>query len=394
MNDHDRDALPPEQIVAVLGAGQLGRMLALAGVPLGFSFRFLDPEAHPPAGAVGEHIRAAYDDTDALTALIDGALAVSFEFENVPASVLNFIADRLRARSALPPAPPAKALAVTQDRLEEKRLFRTLNIPTPRFMPVDSRADLDRAGADLGFPLVIKTRRGGYDGKGQFVLREPSQTDACWSELGAACESDRGGLIAESLVPFIRELSLVAARSRDGSTACYPLIENHHSGGILRKSIAPAPGVSPDLQLRAETHARNLLDALDYVGVLTLELFEVRDSGEEWLIANELAPRVHNSAHWTIEAAATSQFENHIRAITGLPLGPTAMKPAVERAFMFNLIGHAPTAGEILSAVPSAHPHLYAKAPRPGRKLGHITILNPTDGDLRTLESLSGGATG
>jgi len=200
-------------------------------------------------------------------------------------------------------------------------------------------------------------------------------------------------------VRFVRELSIVAARSRDGSTACYPLIENHHRAGILRKSIAPAPHITADHQRRAETHARNLLDALDYVGVLTLELFEVRDSGEAWLIANELAPRVHNSAHWTIEGCVTSQFENHIRAITGLPLGSTALRPGVQSAVMFNLIGEAPTAAETLAAVPAAHPHLYAKSPRPGRKLGHITILNPTVAELDTLESLAAiktkaGATG
>ncbi len=367
-------------------------MLALAGVPLGFRFRFLDPDAHPPAAAVGEHIRAPFDDTDAIEALIDGADTLTFEFENVPARVVGFISENLRAHEAQPPAPPARALAVAQDRLEEKRLFNELHIPVPGFRAVDTRADLDEAIAELGLPLVVKTRRGGYDGKGQFVLREPAQVQACWNQLSHACESGRGGLIAESFVPFVRELSIVAVRARDGTTACYPLIENHHEGGILRKSIAPAKLVSPDLQSRAETHIRNLLDALDYVGVLTLELFEVRDSGESWIIANEMAPRVHNSAHLTIEASITSQFENHIRAITGLPLGSTDMKPGVDQAVMLNLIGQAPAVRDILAAVPAAHPHLYAKSPRRGRKLGHITLTNPTEADLGTIADLIAAA--
>ncbi|MFG0291864.1 MAG: 5-(carboxyamino)imidazole ribonucleotide synthase [Phycisphaerales bacterium JB050] len=377
-------------IVAVLGAGQLGRMLALAGVPLGLRFRFLDPDPHPPAAAVGEHIRAAFDDTDALEALIDGADTLTFEFENVPARVVGFISDHLRDHGALPPAPPARALAVAQDRLEEKQLFQTLRIPVPGFFAIDSRKDLDGAIAELGLPLVVKTRRGGYDGKGQFVLRNAAHADACWQQLSHACETGKGGLIAEAFVPFTRELSIVAVRARDGSTACYPLIENHHEGGILRQSIAPAPSVSPDLQQRAETHARNLLDELDYVGVLTLELFEVQEGTESRVIANEMAPRVHNSAHLTIEASVTSQFENHIRAITGLPLGPTEMKPGVERAVMLNLIGKSTLAEEILAAVPDAHPHLYAKSPRPGRKLGHITLINPTETDLQALTALIG----
>lgn len=372
----------------MLGAGQLGRMLALAGVPLGFAFRFLDPDGHPPASAVGEHIRGDYDDEIALAALIDGAEAVTFEFENVPAHVVGFIADELAQHGALPPAPPAKALAAAQDRFEEKQLFDKLHIPTPRYRRVDDRADLERAVEQLGLPLVVKTRRGGYDGKGQFVVREAEQIEACWSALSGACEADRGGLIAEAFVSFLRELSIVAVRGRDGSTACYPLIENHHAGGILRRSIAPAPKVSQDLQLRAEIHARNLLDELDYIGVMTLELFEVKDSGEDWLIANELAPRVHNSAHLTIEAARTSQFENHVRAIAGLPIGPTGLKPGVDRAIMVNLVGEAPLASEIFEAAAHAHPHFYAKAARPGRKIGHITLLNPTPAEVASIDAL------
>ncbi|MFU8829781.1 MAG: 5-(carboxyamino)imidazole ribonucleotide synthase [Phycisphaerales bacterium] len=375
----------PNQIIAVLGAGQLGRMLALAGVPLGMRFRFLDPEANPPASAVGEHIRAPFDDTDALAALIDGADAVSFEFENVPARVLGFITDQAIARGAAPPAPPAEALAVAQDRLREKQLFQELDIPTPKFAPIETRAELDQAITHLGFPLVIKTRCGGYDGKGQFLIREASETHKCWNALGLACEDQQGGLIAEAFVTFQRELSIIAVRARDGSTTCYPLVENHHEGGILRCSIAPAPQITTKLQHEAESFVTRLLNRLEYVGTIALELFAVEDSGGTRLLANEFAPRVHNSAHWTIEASNTSQFENHIRAITGLPLGNTSMKTGITRAVMLNLISTAPALATILAAVPGAHPHLYAKAPRAGRKLGHITLLNPTDDELRTL---------
>lgn len=379
-----------ERVVAVLGAGQLGRMLALAGVPLGLRFRFLDPDPHAPAGAVGELIQAQYDDRASLTALIDGAEAITFEFENVPAHVLGFIAEQVADHGAQPPAPPAIALATAQDRLEEKNLFRRLNIPTPRFRSVASREDLEHAIAELGTPLVVKTRRGGYDGKGQFVLREPNQAADCWDMLGDAAASV--GLIAEAFVPFKRELSIIATRDRTGDVRCYPLVENQHAGGILRRSIAPAPHVGPDLQLRAETHIRRLMGALEYVGTVALELFEVKDSGEHWIIANEFAPRVHNSGHWTIEASCTSQFENHIRAIIGLPLGSTRMKPGVERAVMLNLIGDAPSPESVLSTAPDAHPHLYGKASRPGRKLGHITLLNPDDQTVERLEALAHAA--
>lgn len=375
-----------DRVVAILGAGQLGRMLALSGVPLGVRFRFLDPESHAPAGAVGELIQAPYDDRTALAALIDGTEAVTFEFENVPARVLEFIGEQVRDHGGQPPAPPADALATAQDRLEEKTLFRRLNIPTPRFAKVGSREDLEGAISELGTPLVVKTRRGGYDGKGQFVLRDANQAGDCWELLGPAVA--RGGLIAEAFVPFVRELSIIATRARTGDIRCYPLVENRHAGGILQRSVAPAPGIGADLQTRAETHVRRLMEALDYVGTIALELFEVKDSGEGWIIANEFAPRVHNSGHWTIEGSRTSQFENHIRAILGLPLGPTDMKPGVDRAVMLNLVGAAPSSEQILAIAPDAHPHLYGKAPRPGRKVGHITLLDPEEETVTHLESL------
>ena len=370
----------------MLGAGQLGRMLAIAGVPLGMRFRFLDPDPHAPAGAVGELIQAPYDDPTALLALVDGADAVTFEFENVPARVLSLIDKQIEDHGALPPAPPAPALATAQDRLEEKRLFQRLDIPTPAFAPIESRDDLDRAIADHGTPLVIKTRRGGYDGKGQFVLRDAAQIDDCWQALGDAAAGV--GLIAEAFVPFVRELSIIATRSRSGDLRCYPVVQNEHADGILRKSVAPAPGVGPDLQQRAESHVRALMDALGYVGTVALELFEVEEGGDRSIVANEFAPRVHNSGHWTIEGSVTSQFENHVRAIVGLPLGSTAMKPGVRRAVMLNLIGESPGAEQILSEAPEAHPHFYGKAARPGRKIGHVTLLDPADETVGGLESL------
>ena len=316
--------------VAVLGGGQLGRMLALAGIPLGLSFRFLDPSSDAPAGKVGELLVGAYDDAALLDRLADGAAAVTYEFENVPVAAA-------RRVGAL---PGAAALEHGQDRLAEKELFRRLGIPTARF----------GALADTGLPALVKSRRLGYDGKGQRLLRAH----------GPVAE----GELAEELVPFERELSILAVRGRDGEAAFYPVAENVHEGGILRLSRVPAPGAP---QREAEELAARLLDELDYVGVLAVELFEA----DGRLLANEFAPRVHNTGHWTIEGAATSQFENHLRAILGLPLGSTALR---EPCALVNLIGTLPPLPELLS-LPGAHVHLYGKEPRPGRKLGHVTLV-------------------
>jgi 5-(carboxyamino)imidazole ribonucleotide synthase len=340
-------------LIGILGAGQLGRMLALAGYPLGLRFRVLDPTPDSPAGQLAEQIVAPYDDDVALARLADDAALVTYEFENVPVE-----AARALERFA-PVFPPPAALETAQDRLVEKTFFQRLGIATPPFAAVDTRADLDAALARIGLPAVLKTRRLGYDGKGQLVIRSAAEIEPAWQSLGGQA------LILERFVAFTRELSLLAVRGRDGATACYPLVENEHRDGILRRSLAPAPD-SATLQPQAEEDAGRILDALGYVGVLAVELFEVGGA----LLANEIAPRVHNSGHWTIEGAATSQFENHLRAVCGLPLGATAMRG---HAAMLNLIGQTPDPADVLR-VPEAHLHRYGKAPRPGRKLGHITV--------------------
>jgi 5-(carboxyamino)imidazole ribonucleotide synthase len=326
-------------MVGVIGGGQLGRMLALAGIPLGLSFRFLDPAADAPAGEVGELLVGAYDDPDLLDQLADGAEAVTYEFENVP----------VEAARRVGAIPGAAALEVAQDRLAEKQLFRRLGIPTPAF-------------GDVPPPAVVKTRRLGYDGKGQRLERGEYTTTE--------------GELAEELLAFDRELSLLAVRGRDGDTRFYPLVENVHEDGILRSSRAPAADAP---QAEAEEYGTRLLDELDYVGVLALELF---DAGGR-LLANELAPRVHNTGHWTIEGAATSQFENHLRAILGLPLGSTESSPSL----LVNLIGSVPAVEDVLQ-IPGAHLHLYGKEPRPGRKLGHITLVDPTSERVAALGDL------
>jgi 5-(carboxyamino)imidazole ribonucleotide synthase len=341
-------------IVGILGAGQLGRMLALAGYPLGFRFRFLDPAPGSPAGQLAEQIVADYDDQQAIEDFAHGLDVITYEFENVPVAAVRALASRV------PVYPPPQALEVAQDRVVEKNFFRGLDIPTPAFAAVESRDSLANAVAEIGLPAVLKTRRFGYDGKGQFVLREPADVERGWKALGGV------PLILEGFVPFTRELSILAVRSIGGETAFYPLVENQHRNGILHISRAPAPDLSAPLQAQAEAYATRMLQRLSYVGVLAIELFQVGDQ----LLANECAPRVHNSGHWTIEGAETSQFANHLRAITGLPLGSPA---PLGHAAMLNLIGTLPEPAKVLS-VPGAHLHLYGKTSRPGRKLGHVTL--------------------
>jgi 5-(carboxyamino)imidazole ribonucleotide synthase len=341
--------------LGVLGGGQLARMLALAAHPLGIGCTCLDPAPDACAGPVSRLIVGAYDDPFGLDALAAASDAVTFEFESVPASS----ADRLAA--AVPVHPPPAALAVAQDRLHEKSMFRELGIDTPEFRQVDSQADLDA----LELPAVVKTRRLGYDGKGQLVARERTDLGDGFASLGNV------PLIAEQLVPFDRELSVIAVRGTGGDVRTYPVVENHHRDGILRLTLAPAPELTTAAQELAAGYMRLLLERLDYVGVLALELFAVGDR----LLANEIAPRVHNSGHWTIEGARTSQFENHVRAVAGLPLGAC---DAIGRSAMVNLIGVTPPAERVL-AVDGAHLHLYGKAPRPGRKLGHVTLTGRDD---------------
>jgi 5-(carboxyamino)imidazole ribonucleotide synthase len=341
--------------VGVLGGGQLGRMLALAGVPLGFEFRFLEPAPDPPVRGLGEHVRAGYDDAKALERFAEGLEVVTYEFENVPVESARALSEHVPVR------PQPDALECAQDRLREKALFAKLRIPAASFERVDGREDLAAAFERLGAPAVAKTRRLGYDGHGQFVLHRDADVPRAERELRAAPS------ILEKLVPFDRELSILAVGGRNGAHAFYPLVENTHRDGILRRSLAPAPNVSDRLQAEAQSIASRILEEFGYAGVLAVELFEVDGT----LIANEMAPRVHNSGHWTIEGAETSQFENHLRAVTGLPLGETKPRGT---SVMLNLIGAAPDPGAVLET-PDAHLHLYGKAPRPGRKLGHVTVL-------------------
>lgn len=351
--------------VGVLGGGQLGRMIALAGYTLGQRFVFLDPGAESSAGHVGDLRVGAYDDEERLQEIARKSDVVTYEFENVPVGSARFL------NELVPVYPPPAALEVSQDRLDEKQFFVRLGIPTPPFAPVSSREELDAAVAKIGLPLVIKTRRFGYDGKGQMVLRTDADVTHAWEALGAA------QLIVEGLVPFERELSLLAVRGKDGDTRFWPLVENEHRDGVLRLSVPRSGAWTADLQARAEAHAARILSELRYVGVLAIELFLKPDGT---FVANEMAPRVHNSGHWTIEGSETSQFENHVRAILGLPLGSTRM---VGWAAMINAIGRLPPREQVL-AVEGAHLHAYGKDASPGRKLGHVTVRANTQDELST----------
>jgi len=348
--------------VGVVGGGQLGRMLALAAHPLGIVCTTLDPNPSSPAAQVAPALTGAYDDLDALAALAETADVATYEFENVPVEAARFLATRTRVH----PAP--EALEVAQDRLTEKTLFTEVGLPVPAFAAVHDLTSLNEAIETLGLPAVLKTRRLGYDGKGQFVLRDRLRADDAWRAVGEQPS------ILEAFVSFDRELSIVGARDEAGATAFYPLVENVHREGILRVSRAPAPGGGAELQAEAEHHAQGVMDRLGYVGVLAIELFETNDG----LSGNEMAPRVHNSGHWTIEGAATSQFEQHLRAVTGMPLGDPSTRG---HSAMVNLIGALPSPADVVT-VPGAHLHLYGKQPRPGRKVGHVTIVADDEQEL------------
>jgi len=347
-------------VLGILGGGQLARMLALAAAPLGVKTLVVDSAPDACAAQVAPLLAADWTDYAALEGFAQQVDVVTFDFENVPAETAHWLAER----AAVFPAP--RALAVAQDRLAEKTLFRECGLDTPAFMAVDTRSDLDRALATIGAPAILKTRRLGYDGKGQFRVRSLVDADAAWAALGAQAAAH--GLILEAFVPFDRELSVVAVRGRDGDFRTWPLTQNWHTDGVLSLSLAPAPEVG-ELQARATALARTLAERLSYVGVFALELF-VKD-GE--LLGNEMAPRVHNSGHWTIEGAFTSQFENHVRAVLGMPLGDTAARGL---SAMFNWIGELPDAAPVLRTV-DAHWHDYGKQPRPGRKVGHATVCAP-----------------
>lgn len=343
--------------IGIIGAGQLGQMLGFAARDLGIECRFIDPSADPPAAVCGDVVQRPFDDTDALAELAQTCDVITYEFENVPVDAL------LPIQGEVPVYPPCDALRQSQDRLDEKRLFERLGIALPGYRAVDSRKDIDAAIDALALPVVLKTRRFGYDGKGQFVVRERGDADDAWKRLGGS------PLVAEQFVPFDYEISCIGARNVDGEVAIYPLARNVHDGGILSTSCSPVD--APDLAAKAEAHVRCLLDELNYVGVLALEMFVL--DGE--LFANEFAPRVHNSGHWTIEGSATSQFENHLRAITNQRLGSVA--PA-GHAGMINLIGGIPDSVRSLDV---GVLHDYGKSPRPGRKLGHITVTAETADD-------------
>lgn len=336
--------------IGIIGAGQLGQMLGHAARDLGHDCFFLDPAARPPAATVGPVVQAPFDDRVALAVLADKCDVLTYEFENVPVDALTDIAD------LVPIYPPLDALRHAQDRLEEKRLFENLGIPIPQYLAIDSISDLQQAAETIGLPLVVKTRRMGYDGKGQFIVRIKDQIEAAWHELGA------GALIAEQWIRFDYEVSAIGVRNAGGNIATYCLTQNEHADGILRESRAPVGNEA--MAEQAGQYIQALLEHLDYVGVLALELFVL---GQE-LLANEYAPRVHNSGHWTIEGARTSQFANHVLAITNQDLGAT---DARGHAGMINLIGQIPEAARNTG---SGCLHDYGKTPRPGRKLGHITV--------------------
>lgn len=338
--------------VGILGGGQLARMMAQAGNTLGVSCTVLCPQKDACAASFARHVQAGFDDEQALAGLAAWADVVTCEFENVPAKSLKFLESRVAVR------PGSLSLAVAQDRLREKTRMQSLGIPTPKYLPVASLIELQSAVEQIGLPAVLKTRTMGYDGKGQALLRFEKDLQPGWESMkGAPC-------LVEELVPFEREVSMVAARSAAGDMVFYPVCENWHRNGMLRLSLQrgndPAQG-------QAEALTAALLQDLQYVGVLTLEFFERQGS----LLANEMAPRVHNSGHWTIEGACCSQFENHLRAVLGLPLGNTA---AVRQAAMVNLVGNVPR-GAAMDLAGKGALHLYQKAPRPERKLGHVTLL-------------------
>ena len=371
--------------IGILGGGQLGMMLAAAALPLGYRCVFLEDTPNCPARLYGK----VYS-TQQLDEFVASADVFTLEFENTPVKTVEWL------QQLSDPAtnqekdnndnkkqgmyPPPQALEVAQDRLKEKSLFNKLNIKTVPFMAVTSKQEIAQACEQLGVPLVLKTSRGGYDGKGQFIIKDIADIDKAWADLGGAVTGEGeltptpAPLIAEGFIDFSRELSIIAVRSQDGNIRCYDLVENHHHQGVLAKTQAPAVGAS-HLLVQAKNAITDIMNHLDYVGVMTLELFVSKDeNGKDTLLANEIAPRVHNSGHWSIEGAVTSQFENHIRAVVGLPLGDT---DNVHPAIMVNILGQYPKVSEVL-AIDGSHYHTYHKSEREGRKIGHITLM-PSD---------------
>lgn len=356
--------LPPGATIGILGGGQLGRMLALAGTRLGLNIHIYSTAADCPAACAASHVTVGtFDDVDAVLAFAKTCDAVTYEFENVPAMSAK------AAATAAPLRPSARALDVSQDRLAEKTFLRAqIGLDVAGFEDVGSVYDLRRAAKRLGLPCVLKTRRFGYDGKGQVILKTLDDVEAAWAALSPLSAKDGApaACILEAFVPFAREVSIVAARSLDGKIAAYPLTENVHENHILKTSTAPA-----DQDDGSAAHmAAQILEQLDYVGVMGVEFFQMADGR---LIVNEVAPRVHNSGHWTQDAGCTDQFEQHMRAVAGWPLGDAKPRHGVE---MTNLIGDEVTAWESLAKEPDIFIHLYGKSEiRPGRKMGHVNRI-------------------
>lgn len=357
----------PTATIGVLGGGQLAGMLSAAGAPLGIRFIHLAPR-HAPAAGHTDVVLAEYMDESALSALAAEADVVTYESENVPVAAVDFL---FAAGVAVHPA--GAALATAGDRWREKDLFTRLEIPTAPFARIERIEDLADAEKSIGLPAVLKTRSLGYDGRGQAVCRTSAELQAAWSALGSV------PLLYEQWMPFDREVSIIAVRTLAGEVRYYDVGENVHRRGMLHTTFVPAPEWPPALEGRAGSYARRIMDALEYVGVLGLEMFQLGDE----LVANEIAPRVHNTGHWTIDGAVTSQFENHVRAVLGWPLGSTARRGC---SAMLNIVGTVPDLPALLQLA-GAHVHLYGKEPRPARKLGHVTIC--ADSPERTRELLA-----
>jgi 5-(carboxyamino)imidazole ribonucleotide synthase len=354
--------LKPGDMIGILGSGQLGRMIALAAARLGIRSHIYCPESGPAFDVCAQYTIAPYDDEKALAAFADSVAVISYEFENVPANTAAFL------QALKPVRPNPRALAITQDRFTEKSFLNDLGIPTAPFAQVDSVADLEKAVAALGRPSVLKTRRFGYDGKGQTMIREGSDLAEAFASVGG------GACILEGFVPFQREVSVIGARGIDGSFAAYDVCENEHANHILSRTIVPAHA-KPDTQAKAIDMAGRIAAALDYVGVITVEMFLVEEAAGERIVVNEIAPRVHNSGHWTIDGAVTSQFEQHVRAICGWPLGSPRRHGRIE---MHNLIGAQAHDWASLLATEGVALHLYGKhEAREGRKMGHWTRVLP-----------------
>ena len=365
--------------IGILGGGQLGMMLAQAAMPLGYQCVFLEDNADCPASLYGKVFSS-----EQLDEFIAAADVFTLEFENTPTATVEQLAHLSKSGSKQGMFPPPLALDIAQDRLKEKGIFNELDIATVPFMAVNSEAELKQACDELGLPIVLKTSRGGYDGKGQFVIKEDSDIKTAWHELKDAV-SGKGSLtptpaplIAEGFINFSREVSIIAVRAQNGQVRCYDLVENHHHHGILAKTRAPAVGTSHLFQ-QATDAISTVMNHLGYVGVMALELFVSKDArGNDYLLANEIAPRVHNSGHWSIEGAITSQFENHIRAVVNLPLGDT---DNVHPAIMLNILGQYPDISAVLN-IDGAHYHSYHKAEREDRKIAHITLMPNDVADL------------